>query len=75
MLILSSTITACVSVSEFASLVYINAGILGSSVGINISAISAGIQKYKSNIKKNKKKHDNTLLLGKDNSNAIEVKI
>ena len=47
-----------------------------SAVGINISAIiSAIIKKYKSIIKKKKKKHDKTVLLGKYKSNTIEVLI
>ena len=44
-LILASTITACVSISAFASLVDINVGIRSSSVGISICAIIAGIKK------------------------------
>ena len=53
-LILASTITGCVSISAFASLVPI--GITSSAVGLKICAITAGIKKYKSIIKKNKKK-------------------
>ena len=44
-LILASTITACVSISAFASLVDINVGITSSSLGISICAIIAGIKK------------------------------
>ena len=44
-LILDSTITACVSISAFASLVDINVCIISSSVGISICAIIAGIKK------------------------------
>ena len=75
MLILSSRITGCVSISAFASLVDINVGITSSSVGINICAIIAGIKKYKSIIKKKKKKHYKMVLLGKDKLNTIEVLI
>ena len=57
LLILSSRITGCVSISAFASLVDIKVGITSSSVGINICAIIVGIKKYKSIIKKKKKKH------------------
>ena len=53
-LILASTITGCVSISAFASLVPI--GITSSALGLKIFAITAGIKKYKSIIKKNKKK-------------------
>ena len=53
--ILVSTITSCVSISVFASLVDIPIGITGSVVGTNICAIIAGIKKYKPIIKKKKK--------------------
>ena len=75
MLILVSTITSCVSISALASLVDINVGITSSLVGINICAIIAGIKKYKSIIKKKKKKHYKMVLLGKDKLNTIEVLI
>ena len=55
LLILASTITECVSVSAFASLVRVPVGITSSAVRINISAITAGIKKYKSIIKKRRK--------------------
>ena len=59
LLILASTVTGCVSISTFASLVCVPVGITSSAVGINIYATTAGIKKYKSIIKKNKKrKHD-----------------
>ena len=75
LLILVSTVTRCVSISAFASLVAILVGITSSAVGIKICAITAGIKKYKSIIKKNKKKHDKIILLGKDKSNTIEILI
>ena len=40
------------------------------SIGLNICAISAGIKKYKSIIKK---KHDQIVLLAKSKLNSIEV--
>ena len=64
-LILSSTITACVLASAFTSLVCVLVGIMSSAVDITICAITAGIKKYKSTIKKKKKKHDKIVLLGK----------
>ena len=64
-LILSSTITACVLASAFTSLVCVLVGIMSSAVDITICAITAGIKKYKSIIKKKKKKHDKIVLLGK----------
>ena len=75
LLILVSTVTGCVSISAFASLVAIPVGITSSAVGIKICAITAGIKKYKSIIKKKKKKHDKIVLLGKDKLNTIEVLI
>ena len=75
LLILVSTITGCVSISIFASLVDINVVITSSSVGINICEIIVGIKKYKSMIKKKKKKPDKMALLGKDKLNTIEVLI
>ena len=75
LLILASTVTGCVSISAFASLVCVPAGIRSSAVGINICAIIAGIKKCNSIIKKKMKKHNKTVLLGKDKLNTIEVLI
>ena len=75
MLILALKITGSVPISVFASLVCILVGITNSEVGIKICAITAGIKKYKSITKKKKKKHDKTVLLGKDKSNTIEALI
>ena len=75
LLILVSTVTGCVSISAFASLVCVPVSITSSVVGLNICAIIAGIKKYKSIIKKKKKKHDKILVLGKDKLNTIEVLI
>ena len=75
LLILLSTVSGCISISAFASLVAILVGITSSAVGINICAITVGIKKYKSIIKKKKKKHDKLVLLGKDKLNTIEVLI
>ena len=51
-LILASTITGCISTSAFASLIGIPIGITSSAIGLKICAITAGIKKYKSTIKK-----------------------
>ena len=67
LLILTSSVTGCISISAFASLVGIPLGIRCSVVGLKIRAIIAGIKTYKSIIKKNKKKHDNVVLLIKPN--------
>ena len=51
-------------------------GIPSSAAIIEICVISAGIKKYKSFIKKNKKnKHDKIVLLGKDKLNITEALI
>ena len=55
MLVLVSTITGCVSISAFASLVAIPVGITSSAVGIKICAIIEGIKKYKSTEKKRRR--------------------
>ena len=51
-LILGSTVTVCVSISVFASLVGIAIGITSSAIGLKICAITAAIKKCKSIIKK-----------------------
>ena len=56
LIILASTVTGCVSISAFASLVAV--GIASSAIGIKICAIIAGIKKCNSILKNNKKKHD-----------------
>ena len=52
--ILVSTVTGCVSVSAFASLVGIPVAIISSAVGLKITAISTVVKNYKSIIKKRK---------------------
>ena len=47
-------------------------GITSSAISLRILAITAGIKKYKSIIKENKKKHDKTLLLAKSKLDSIE---
>ena len=71
LLILASTVTGCVSISAFTSLVAVPVGITSSTVGLKICAFTAGIKKYKSIIKK--KKHDETVLLEKAKLNTIEA--
>ena len=74
-LILGATITGCVSISAYASLVGIPIGITSSTIGLKICAISAAIKKYKSIIKKKKKKHNKIVLLVKSKLNSIEFLI
>ena len=64
-LILSSKITGCTSIFAFASLLGIPTGITSYAIGLKICAITAWIKKYKSKIKKKKKKHDRIVLLAK----------
>ena len=77
-LILSSTITWCVSISASASLVGVSVGIINSAIGLKNCSITAGTKKYKSIIKKKKKKHDKIVkivLLAKSKLNSIEALI
>ena len=55
-LVFVSAVSGCVSISALSSLVGIPAGIASSTVGLKIFAVPAGIEKYKSIFKKNKKK-------------------
>ena len=54
-LILAPTTTVCTSIFAFTSLIGIIIGITSSAIGLNICAITAGIKKYKSIIKKRKR--------------------
>ena len=60
LLILVSIVTGCVSISAFAFLVGIPVGITSFAVGLKVRVATAWIKKYKSIIKKNKKKHGNS---------------
>ena len=57
-LILASASRGCVSISAFTSLVGIPKKITSSRIGLKVCATTVGIKKYKSMIKKKKKKHD-----------------
>ena len=72
-LILASTITGCVSIPAFASLVGIPLGITSFVIRLKICAITVGIKKYQSIIKKEERKRDKTVLLANFKSNSIEV--
>ena len=54
-LTLVSTITGCILISTFTSLLGILIEITSSAIGLKICAITAGIKKYKSIIKKKKR--------------------
>ena len=73
--ILSSTITGCISISDFSSLTGIPIRITSSAIGLKICAITSGMKKYKSISTKKKKKHDKIVLLLKPKLNSIEVLI
>ena len=75
LLIVISTITGCVSISDFASLVGIPIGITSSAIGLKICAITVGIKKYKLIIKKEENKHDKIVLLARSKLNSLEVLI
>ena len=70
--ILASTITGCILISAFASLIGIPIAIKNSTIGLKICAIAAGIKNYNSIIKKKKKKHDKIVLLAKTKLNSIK---
>ena len=74
-LILTSTITGCISISALASLLYISVGITSCAILLKICAVAAGIKMFKSIIKKKKKKNDKMVLLAKAKLNSIEVLI
>ena len=75
LLIVISTITGCVSISGFTSLSGIPIGITSSAIGLKICAITAGTKRSKSITKKEKKKHDQIVLLAKSKLNSAEVLI
>ena len=74
-IILASIITRCISISAFTSLVSVPIGITSSAFGLKIGAMTTGSKKYKSIIKKKKKKHDKIVLLAKSKLNNKEILI
>ena len=74
-LILASAITGFVSISAIASLLGIPIRNTNSAIGLRIFTITASIKKYKSTVKKKKKKHDKIVLSAKTNLNSIELLI
>ena len=75
LLILISTVSGCVSISAFASLLGIPIGITSSEIWLKICVITAEIKKYKSIIKKKKKKHHKIVLPAKSKLNKVGVLI
>ena len=74
-LVFVSAASGCVSISAFVSLVGASVGIASSAVGLKIYAITAGIKKYMSIIKKKKKMHYRIVVLAKTKLNIIEILI
>ena len=70
-LILASTTTRSISIFVFVFLIGISIGITSSAIGLKIFAITAGIKKFKSIIKKKEKKHDKIVLLAKSKLNNV----
>ena len=73
--ILTSAINGYISISFFASLISILNGTTSSAIALIICAITAGIKKYRSIIKKKKEKYDKIVLLVKSKLNSMEVLI
>ena len=72
----NSTIIACISIYAFASVIGISIRITSSAIGLKICAITAGMKRYESIIKKKKKKkHNKIVLLAKSKLNSIKVLI
>ena len=69
-LILASTITGCISISDFAYLIGVSIGITSSAIGSKMCTIAARVKRFKSIIKKKKKKHDKIALLAKPKLNS-----
>ena len=62
-----------ITIILFSSLVDIQIIIASSAIGLKLCAITAGMKKYKSIIKKKTKKHVEIVLLTKSKLNNIEV--
>ena len=69
-LVATSTITGCVSISAFASLVGIPIRIASSKIGLKICVMTPGI---KSIINRKRKMHNKIELLTKSNLNSMEL--
>ena len=65
-------VAICISISPFASLIDIYKGIMSSAIGLNIWAIIARINRYKSIIKKKKKNHSKIAFLAITNLDCIK---
>ena len=72
LLILISTVTGCVCISSFASLVGMPIGITSSALRLKVCVKTVGMKKYKPKIEKKKEKHNKMLLLAKSKFNSVE---
>ena len=72
-LILASAVTEVTWVSAFAALLCMSIGITIFAIRLKICAITSGIRKHKSIIRRKKKKHDEIVLLAKTKLHSIEV--
>ena len=70
-----STITGCISISDFVCLLGIPIGINSSALELKICVIAPVIRMYKSIIKKTKKIHNKIVLLAKSKLSSIEFLI
>ena len=73
LVILITSVTGFVSISDFVSSLGIPIGIMCSAIRLKVCLFTAGIKKYKSIIKKEKKKLDKIVLLTKSKINSIEI--
>ena len=73
--ILAFAVAGCISVSDFASFLGIPIRITTSATGLKMCVTTAGIKKYRSIIKKRKRKHNKMVLSAKSKLNNIEVSI
>ena len=73
--ILASIVTGCVSISAFASLVVSALFVSSSAVELKNCALIASINKYKAMTNEKSVKYNETVMLGKNKLNNIEVLI
>ena len=71
-LILAFTVTGCISISAFVSLIGILVGTTSSAIGLKICAIAKSISQQ---LRKKEEKHNKIVLLAKPQLNSIEVLI
>ena len=73
LLTLASAVTKCISISPSTSLVGIPIGNTSYAGGLKICAITEAVKKYKSIIKKKKKKHDKHYIVSKTKLISINI--